>query len=326
METSLEHLSERVQYLEDLESIRHTWRDYCMRLDSGDSEGVGDVFTEDGVLETVGLEVIRPGADGVYRGRTAIINDFYFRGARGSRRPRTELFSTGHLSTNMQIDLKGEEAGVVLLSSLALEVEREDAPRREPVADPLRPDRDEDDSRIVFERRDVLRPGEDEDVGPDVEEPVAAVHRLEVVEVLRAPVVDDGRLLPRAVNSEEEAREVRDVVELERGSGPEDRGAQAALNLLPVWECSSDPQPSYAARRARARSSSEGQAISNSASPYFTLPLSFFASGRWFFGVRKSASPPVVGATARAPAAIASRTGRPKPSASVGKTKTSAVP
>ncbi len=110
MKMSLERLSERVQYLEDLESIRHTWRDYCMRLDSADSEGLGDVFTEDGVLETVGLEVIRPGADGVYHGRKAIINDFYFGGAMGSRRPRTELFSTGHLSTNMQIDLKGDEA------------------------------------------------------------------------------------------------------------------------------------------------------------------------------------------------------------------------
>ena len=108
MEMSLEQLSKRVQYLEDLESIRHTWRDYCMRLDSGDLEGLGDVFTEDGVLETVGLEVIRPGADGVYRGRKAIISDFY--GSMGGRRPRAELFSTGHLSTNMQIDLEGDEA------------------------------------------------------------------------------------------------------------------------------------------------------------------------------------------------------------------------
>jgi len=108
METDLAKLSERVQYLEDLESIRHTWRDYCMRLDSGDLGGLGDVFAEDGVLETVGLEVIRPGADGVYRGRKAIINDFY--SAASSVRPRSELFSTGHLSTNMQIDLKGDEA------------------------------------------------------------------------------------------------------------------------------------------------------------------------------------------------------------------------
>ncbi len=98
METSLEHLSERVQYLEDLESIRHTWRDYCTRLDSADSKALGDVFTEDATLETVGLEVIRPGADGVYRGREAIINDFYFRGARSDSGPRTDLFSTGHRS------------------------------------------------------------------------------------------------------------------------------------------------------------------------------------------------------------------------------------
>jgi len=108
MEMSIERLSERVQYFEDLESIRHTWRDYCIRLDSADLEALGDVFTEDGVLETVGLNVLRPGADGVYRGRKTIINDFY--GAAGSRKLRKEFFNTGHLSTNMQIDLKGDEA------------------------------------------------------------------------------------------------------------------------------------------------------------------------------------------------------------------------
>ena len=108
MATTLESLEERLKYLEDLEAIRHTWRDYCMRLDSGDLEGLGDVFAEDGVLETVGLEVIRPGADGVFRGRKSIINDFY--GATASSRPSTPLFSTGHLSTNMQIDVQGDEA------------------------------------------------------------------------------------------------------------------------------------------------------------------------------------------------------------------------
>lgn len=108
MDMSVERLSERVQYLEDLEAIRHTWRDYCMRLDAGDMEGLGDVFAEDGVLETVGLEVIRPGADGVFRGRESIINDFY--SLSSAAKPQTELFVTGHLSTNMQIDLKGDEA------------------------------------------------------------------------------------------------------------------------------------------------------------------------------------------------------------------------
>lgn len=110
MEATLEHLSKRVQYLEDLESIRHTWRDYCMRLDSADAEGLGDIFTEDAVLESVGLEVIRPGMDGVYRGRKTIISEFYFRGTADEHKRRTEWFNTGHLSTNMQIDLKGDEA------------------------------------------------------------------------------------------------------------------------------------------------------------------------------------------------------------------------
>jgi len=110
VETNLEQLSKRIQYLEDLESVRHTWRDYCMRLDSADAEGLGDVFTEDAVLESVGLEVIRPGMDGIYRGRETIISEFYFRATSFNQKPRKPLFNTGHLSTNMQIDLKGDEA------------------------------------------------------------------------------------------------------------------------------------------------------------------------------------------------------------------------
>lgn len=108
MDISLEKLDKRLRYLEDREAVRHTWRDYCMRLDSGDLAGLGDVFCEDGVLETVGLNVIRPDADGVYKGRQSIISDFY--GAMSGSRPKTPLFSTGHLSTNMQIDLNGDEA------------------------------------------------------------------------------------------------------------------------------------------------------------------------------------------------------------------------
>ena len=104
----LERLNERLQHLEDLEAIRNTWRDYCIRLDSADKEGLGDVFTEDGVLETVGLEVIRQGADGVYRGRKSIIDDFYF--TAGDHKRRAVTHSTGHLSTNMQIELSGDEA------------------------------------------------------------------------------------------------------------------------------------------------------------------------------------------------------------------------
>ena len=110
MDASLERLNERVQYLEDLESIRNTWRDYCTRLDSADWEGLGDVFTEDGVLEMDGLNPFFPGLDGEYRGRKNIINDFYALGASGAERIDKNLFATGHLSTNMQINLKGDEA------------------------------------------------------------------------------------------------------------------------------------------------------------------------------------------------------------------------
>ena len=110
MDTSIQHLTERIQRLEDLESIRHTWRDYCTRLDSADWPALGDVFTEDAVLEMDGLDHLAPGLDGEYRSRQAIIEDFYKRTGSGRSNSPEPLFSTGHVSTNMQIDLLGDEA------------------------------------------------------------------------------------------------------------------------------------------------------------------------------------------------------------------------
>ena len=66
----------RLQYLEDLEAIRHTWRDYCMRLDSEDWPGLADVFAIDAVLEMDGLDTLLPGTDGVFRRREDIIEKF----------------------------------------------------------------------------------------------------------------------------------------------------------------------------------------------------------------------------------------------------------
>ena len=110
MDANLERLTERVQYLEDLEAIRHTWRDYCTKLDSEDWPGLGDIFTEDGVLEMVGLDTLIPGLDGEYRGRDTIIDDFYIPAITGAANIEEKLFATGHISTNMQIDVKGDEA------------------------------------------------------------------------------------------------------------------------------------------------------------------------------------------------------------------------
>ena len=109
-DSDLEKILSRLQYLEDLEAIRHTWRDYCTRLDSEDWEGLGDVFTEDAVVEMVGLDALLPGTDDVYRSRNSIINDFYVPAIAGAANPAAKLFATGHLSTNMQIDMGGDEA------------------------------------------------------------------------------------------------------------------------------------------------------------------------------------------------------------------------
>lgn len=104
--TDLVALLARVQRLEDLEDVRASWLDYCNRLDTGDLEALGDVFTEDGVLDMVGLG---EALDGTYRGRASIIGDFYARTGSGGGQPVRRLM-TGHLSTNMQIDLDGDEA------------------------------------------------------------------------------------------------------------------------------------------------------------------------------------------------------------------------
>jgi len=115
MANELSELLARVSRLEDLEAIRATWLDYCNRLDSADFVGLGDVFTDDATLHMDGLA---PTLDGTYRGRRSIIDDFYARtesaasaaagpgaeqGDGASAPPRR--YMTGHLSTNMQIDL-----------------------------------------------------------------------------------------------------------------------------------------------------------------------------------------------------------------------------
>jgi len=53
------------------------------------------------------MDGLAPSLDGTYRGRRTIIDDFY---ARTARPPSTARFMTGHLSTNMQIELDDNEA------------------------------------------------------------------------------------------------------------------------------------------------------------------------------------------------------------------------
>ncbi len=99
-----------MQRLEDREAVRDTWLDYCNRLDTADWDGLSDVFCEDGVLEIAGLDNFMPGSDRVYRGRTSIIDELYKPAVEGADDAVAELFATGHISTNMQIDLDGDEA------------------------------------------------------------------------------------------------------------------------------------------------------------------------------------------------------------------------
>ena len=103
----LDALTARLQRLEDLEDIRATWLDYCNRVDRYDLDGLGDVFTEDAELEMVGLA---RSLDGTYRGRRAIIDDLYGRSLLPTAPPASTRAMTGHISTNMQIDVDGDSA------------------------------------------------------------------------------------------------------------------------------------------------------------------------------------------------------------------------
>ena len=110
MSDKIDDLVARIARLEDLEAIRHTWRDYCIRLDSADWAALGDVFTEDAVLEMDGLDHLVKGLDGQYRGRHAIISDFYRQTGAVLPHGAKPMFATGHISTNMQIELEGDKA------------------------------------------------------------------------------------------------------------------------------------------------------------------------------------------------------------------------
>jgi hypothetical protein len=105
-----ETIEERVARLEDYEAIRRTWCDYLFGLDSADWAGLADVFTEDGVVEMVGLDSYQPGQDRSYHGRESIINEFYVPVIDATAAPEKGQFYTGHHGTNMKIELDGDEA------------------------------------------------------------------------------------------------------------------------------------------------------------------------------------------------------------------------
>lgn len=109
-DTDLKNILARLQRLEDLEAIRYTWNDYLRGVDSEDWDRYGDTFTEDAVLEVVGLDVLLPGSDQVFRGRRDIIDNHAVPAAGAVVNPSANLFGTGHIGSNMQIDIEGDKA------------------------------------------------------------------------------------------------------------------------------------------------------------------------------------------------------------------------
>ncbi len=110
MDSERSDLLVRMQRLEDLEAIRRTWHDYMISLDSRAWTELADVFTDDAVVEMIGLDFLRSGADGTYAGGgEAIVRDFY-NAVTGQRTPAPNPVATGHNGSNLSIDLDGDEA------------------------------------------------------------------------------------------------------------------------------------------------------------------------------------------------------------------------
>lgn len=103
-------IMDRIRRLEDHEAIRDTWCDYLFALDSLDWEGLANVFTADGKVEMIGLDSYQPGQDRSYSGRKSIIEECYAPVMTTTAAPDKDQYYTGHLGTNLKIDLHGDEA------------------------------------------------------------------------------------------------------------------------------------------------------------------------------------------------------------------------
>lgn len=109
MDNDQSDLLARLQRLEDLEAIRRIWHDYMLSLDSRAWADLADVFTDDAVVEMIGLDFLRSGADGTYSGGgEAIVRDFY--NSVTGQRSGAPVLATGHNGSNLSIDLQGDEA------------------------------------------------------------------------------------------------------------------------------------------------------------------------------------------------------------------------
>jgi hypothetical protein len=100
-------LEERIQRLEDIEGVRDTWHDYLLTGDreGARSEAYADIFTEDAVVEMVGLDT----GDGVWHGRRAVIEDFALR----FDMVDTVEHATGHHGTNLRVAIDGDQATTI---------------------------------------------------------------------------------------------------------------------------------------------------------------------------------------------------------------------
>jgi len=114
-------LEQRIRRLEDIESVRDTWHEYMLLLDSRSWDGMRDVFTDDAMVELLGFD----SGNGIYRGRGQIIDEFFgpistpmaaLRDHGSAPEPVVTLYqrgSTGHHGTNLRVQVSGESASTI---------------------------------------------------------------------------------------------------------------------------------------------------------------------------------------------------------------------
>src|ERR1700744_2912868 len=101
-----DNLEQRIKKLEDGVAIRDCWYRYLISLDSGDWEGLGDVFTTDATVITMGFGHL---PDREWKGRKEIIEKLYTPTLETKEMHAQGLHKSGHMGTNMKIDFEGDD-------------------------------------------------------------------------------------------------------------------------------------------------------------------------------------------------------------------------
>lgn len=99
-------LEERVQRLEDTDSLRALWHSYMLLYDRGGArEELGDMFSDDAIFEARGAD----SGDRAWRGRDVIEREFFERVSPPRPADDDRVYS-GHHGTTCEVEVSGDTA------------------------------------------------------------------------------------------------------------------------------------------------------------------------------------------------------------------------